>query len=77
AAILLRDLHRQTEKRKAAMDACPQVLRCEAHPPAARKAFVAVALEARSAQRLAHALDLDLRRRHRRPQAPARSGFSA
>ncbi|RWI33291.1 MAG: DUF982 domain-containing protein [Mesorhizobium sp.] len=47
AAILLRDLHGQTEKRKLAMDACLQVLRGEAHPPAARRAFVAAALEAK------------------------------
>ncbi|MET2832507.1 DUF982 domain-containing protein [Mesorhizobium shangrilense] len=47
AAILLRDLHRQTVKRKVAMDACLQVLRGEAHPPAARRAFVAAALEAK------------------------------
>ncbi|RWO20307.1 DUF982 domain-containing protein [Mesorhizobium sp.] len=47
ATILLRDLHRQTEKRKVAMDACLQVLRGEAHPPAARRAFVAAALEAK------------------------------
>ncbi|MFD1984673.1 DUF982 domain-containing protein [Mesorhizobium newzealandense] len=47
AAILLRDLHRQTEKRKVAMNACLQVLRGEIHPPAARRAFVAAALEAK------------------------------
>lgn len=47
ATILLRDLPRQTEKRKVAMDACLQVLRGEAHPPAARRAFVAAALEAK------------------------------
>ncbi|RWO43552.1 MAG: DUF982 domain-containing protein [Mesorhizobium sp.] len=47
AAILLRDLHVQTEKRKLAMDACLQVLRGKAHPPVARKAFVAAALEAK------------------------------
>ncbi|AMY03383.1 DUF982 domain-containing protein [Mesorhizobium ciceri] len=47
AAILMRDLHRRTEKRKVAMDACLQVLRGKAHPPAARKAFVAAALEAK------------------------------
>ncbi|MER8383231.1 MULTISPECIES: DUF982 domain-containing protein [unclassified Mesorhizobium] len=29
------------------MDACRQVLRGEAHPPAARRAFVAAALEAK------------------------------
>ncbi|WP_353824247.1 DUF982 domain-containing protein [Mesorhizobium sp.] len=45
--ILLRHLHRQTAKRKAAMDACRQVLRGEAHPPVARRAFVAAALEAK------------------------------
>ncbi|WP_348627895.1 MULTISPECIES: DUF982 domain-containing protein [unclassified Mesorhizobium] len=45
ANILLRDLHRQTERRRVAMDACLQVLRGEAHPPAARRAFVAAALE--------------------------------
>lgn len=47
AAILLRDLHRETEKRRVAMDACLQVLRGKAHPPAARRAFVAAALEAK------------------------------
>ncbi|WP_442921012.1 DUF982 domain-containing protein [Mesorhizobium sp. Cs1299R1N3] len=47
AAILLRELPRQTEKRKAAMDACLRVLRGESHPPAARRAFVAAALEAK------------------------------
>ncbi|MBZ9994216.1 DUF982 domain-containing protein [Mesorhizobium sp. BH1-1-4] len=47
ATILLRDLHRQTAKRKVAMDACLQVLRGEAHPPAARRAFVAAAIEAK------------------------------
>ncbi|WP_201413668.1 DUF982 domain-containing protein [Mesorhizobium sp. J8] len=47
AAILLRDLPRETEKRKIAMDACLQVLRGQAHPPAARRAFVAAALEAK------------------------------
>lgn len=47
AAILLRDLQRQTVKRKAAMDACLQVLRGEAHPAAARRAFVVAALEAK------------------------------
>jgi hypothetical protein len=47
ATILLRDLERQTEKRKLAMDACLQVLRGEAHPATARRAFVAAALEAK------------------------------
>ncbi|MER8842932.1 DUF982 domain-containing protein [Mesorhizobium sp. M0913] len=47
AAILLRDLSRRTEKRKIPMDACQQVLRGEAHPSAARRAFVAAALEAK------------------------------
>ncbi|MEI9402063.1 DUF982 domain-containing protein [Mesorhizobium argentiipisi] len=46
AAILLRDFSRKTEKRKAAMDACLQVLRGEAHAAVARRAFVAAALEA-------------------------------
>lgn len=46
ASILLRDSGRQTEKRRAAMDACLKVLRGEAHPPAARRAFVAAAREA-------------------------------
>ncbi|GLR45536.1 hypothetical protein GCM10007880_60540 [Mesorhizobium amorphae] len=46
ASILLRDFGRQTEKRKAAMDACLKVLRGEAHPPTARRAFVAAAREA-------------------------------
>ncbi|RWD52409.1 DUF982 domain-containing protein [Mesorhizobium sp. M2A.F.Ca.ET.039.01.1.1] len=46
ANILLRDTHRQTEKRKAAMEACLRVLRGEAHPPIARRAFVVAALEA-------------------------------
>ncbi|MER9586454.1 DUF982 domain-containing protein [Mesorhizobium sp. M0276] len=41
ASILLRDFGgRQTEKRKAAMDACLKVLRGDAHPPVARRAFV-------------------------------------
>ncbi|MGX5805642.1 DUF982 domain-containing protein [Bradyrhizobium sp. Arg314] len=47
ATILLRDLPRQTEKRRTAMDICLQVLRGEARPPAARRAFVAAALEAK------------------------------
>lgn len=47
AAILLRDFPRQTEKRRQAMDACLRVLRGESHPPAARRAFVAAALEAK------------------------------
>ncbi|MGX9148013.1 DUF982 domain-containing protein [Mesorhizobium sp. 128a] len=46
ATILLRDFSRKTEKRKIAMDACLQVLRGEAHPAVARRAFVAAALEA-------------------------------
>ncbi|MCV3211847.1 MULTISPECIES: DUF982 domain-containing protein [Mesorhizobium] len=46
ASILLRDFGRQTERRRAAMDACLKVLRGEAHPPAARRAFVAAAREA-------------------------------
>ncbi|RUW31193.1 MAG: hypothetical protein EOS81_22435 [Mesorhizobium sp.] len=47
AAILLHDLHRQTEKteRQRWTPVC-RVLRGEAHPPAARKAFDAAALEA-------------------------------
>ncbi|WP_044549107.1 MULTISPECIES: DUF982 domain-containing protein [Mesorhizobium] len=47
AAILLRDLHHETDKRRIAMDTCLQVLRGKTHPPAARRAFVAAALEAR------------------------------
>ncbi|WP_342634391.1 DUF982 domain-containing protein, partial [Mesorhizobium hawassense] len=47
AMILVRDLQSQTEKRRQAMDACLQVLRGETHPPAARRAFVAAALEAK------------------------------
>ncbi|ESX59555.1 MULTISPECIES: DUF982 domain-containing protein [unclassified Mesorhizobium] len=48
ASILLRDLGgRQTEKHRAAMDACLKVIRGELHPPAARRAFVAVAREAK------------------------------
>ncbi|TIO73390.1 DUF982 domain-containing protein [Mesorhizobium sp.] len=47
ATILLRDLPRQTVKSKLAMDTCLQVLRGKAHPPAARRAFVAAALEAK------------------------------
>ncbi|WP_457155926.1 DUF982 domain-containing protein [Mesorhizobium sp. P5_C1] len=47
AVILLRDLHRPTEKRKLAMDACLQVLRGLAYPPVARKAFAAAAPEAK------------------------------
>ncbi|UCI10325.1 DUF982 domain-containing protein [Mesorhizobium sp. B1-1-8] len=46
ASILLRDFGSQTEKRRAAMDACLKVLRGKAHPPAARRAFVAAAREA-------------------------------
>ncbi|RUX83150.1 DUF982 domain-containing protein, partial [Mesorhizobium sp. M7D.F.Ca.US.004.01.2.1] len=37
----------QTNKRKLAMDACLQVLRGEAQPPVARRAFVVAALEAK------------------------------
>ncbi|RUW72535.1 MAG: DUF982 domain-containing protein [Mesorhizobium sp.] len=47
ATILLRNVPHQTEKRRRAMDACLQVLRGQAHPPAARRAFVAAALEAK------------------------------
>lgn len=47
ATILMRDLRSQTKKRNAAMDACLHVLRGEAHPPTARRAFVAAALEAK------------------------------
>ncbi|QND69385.1 DUF982 domain-containing protein (plasmid) [Mesorhizobium sp. AR07] len=46
AAILLQVSGRQTEKRRAAMDACLKALRGKAHPPAARRAFVAAAREA-------------------------------
>ncbi|WP_095205212.1 DUF982 domain-containing protein [Mesorhizobium carmichaelinearum] len=47
AKMLLRNFPHETEKRKLAMDACLQVLRGEARPPAARRAFVAAALEAK------------------------------
>lgn len=47
AAILLRDLQRQTVKRKAAMDARLQASRVEAYPAAARRAFVAADIEAK------------------------------
>ncbi|UCI31842.1 DUF982 domain-containing protein [Mesorhizobium sp. B4-1-4] len=47
ADILLRDIQHQTEKRKNAMNACLRVLRGEAHPPSARRAFVTAALEAK------------------------------
>ncbi|MBZ9798781.1 DUF982 domain-containing protein [Mesorhizobium sp. ES1-4] len=47
ATMLLRNFPHQTEKRKLAMDACLQVLRGEARPPVARRAFVAAALEAK------------------------------
>ncbi|MGX5831969.1 DUF982 domain-containing protein [Mesorhizobium sp. 43Arga] len=47
ATILLRSFHHQTKKRKLAMDACLQVLRGEASPPVARRAFVVAALEAK------------------------------
>ncbi|KRB31011.1 hypothetical protein ASD99_21630 [Mesorhizobium sp. Root695] len=47
ATILLRSLPHQTNKRKLAMDACLQVLRGEAQPPVARRAFVVAALEAK------------------------------
>ncbi|WP_190234421.1 MULTISPECIES: hypothetical protein [unclassified Mesorhizobium] len=50
-------------KRKGSDTPVCRVLRSEAHPPPARKAFDAAALEARSAQRLTLALDLDLCRR--------------
>ncbi|MGX9148324.1 DUF982 domain-containing protein [Mesorhizobium sp. 128a] len=46
ASILLRGFSRQTERHRAAMDACLKVLRGEAHSLAARKAFVAAAREA-------------------------------
>ncbi|WP_366509500.1 DUF982 domain-containing protein [Mesorhizobium sp.] len=47
ADVLLREFQHQTEKRRKAMNACLQVLRGEAHPPFARRAFVAAALEAK------------------------------
>jgi Protein of unknown function (DUF982) len=47
AQILLRDWRHESQKRKAAMDACLQVLRGEAHAPFARRAFVIAALEAK------------------------------
>nr|WP_278116285.1 DUF982 domain-containing protein [Mesorhizobium sp. WSM4875]WIE94724.1 DUF982 domain-containing protein [Mesorhizobium sp. WSM4875] len=47
ATILLRSFPQQTKKRKPAMDVCLQVLRGQARPPVARRAFVAAALEAR------------------------------
>ena len=47
ATILLRSFPDQTKKRKLAMDACLQVLRGEAQPTVARRAFVAAALEAK------------------------------
>lgn len=47
AAILLRDIGRQTEKSGIAMDVCLQVLRAKARSPVARRAFVAAALEAK------------------------------
>ncbi|MER9363660.1 DUF982 domain-containing protein [Mesorhizobium sp. M0500] len=47
ASILLRSFPLQTKKRKLAMDACLQGLRGEAQTPAARRAFVAAALEAK------------------------------
>ncbi|RJT30786.1 DUF982 domain-containing protein [Mesorhizobium waimense] len=47
ATILLRSFHDRTKKRKLAMDACLQVLRGEAHPLVARRAFVVAALEAK------------------------------
>lgn len=46
AAILLHDFKKETAKRKAAMDACLRVIRGEAPPPAARRAFVTAAIEA-------------------------------
>ncbi|AZO32015.1 MULTISPECIES: DUF982 domain-containing protein [unclassified Mesorhizobium] len=46
ATILLRDFGLQTEKRRTAMDACLKVLRGEAYPPTARRAFVTAAREA-------------------------------
>ena len=45
ADVLLRAFPRETERRKAAMAACLGVLRGQAHPPVARRAFVSAALE--------------------------------
>ena len=45
AEILLKGFPRETEKRRAAMAACLGVIRGEAHPPFARRAFVSAALE--------------------------------
>ncbi|WP_287100061.1 hypothetical protein [Mesorhizobium sp.] len=53
ATILLRDLHRQTEKRKIAMDACLQVLRGEAH----RQPLGVPSSQPRSKQRFCAAIE--------------------
>lgn len=45
AQILLRSFPKETARRKAAMLACLGVIRGEAHPPLARRAFVSAALE--------------------------------
>lgn len=45
ADILLKAFPRETARRKAAMIACLGVIRGEAHPPVARRAFVSAALE--------------------------------
>ena len=45
AQILLKSFPRETARRKAAMAACLSVIRGEARPPLARRAFVSAALE--------------------------------
>jgi len=45
AEVLLKTFPRETARRKAAMAACLGVIRGEAHPPFARRAFVSAALE--------------------------------
>ena len=45
AQVLLKAFPRETARRKAAMEACLGVIRGEALPPLARRAFVSAALE--------------------------------
>jgi hypothetical protein len=45
AQVLLKAFPRETARRKAAMAACLGVIRGEAHPSLARRAFVSAALE--------------------------------
>jgi hypothetical protein len=47
ADVLLKDMRKETTRRKVAMAACLSVIRGEASAPIARRAFVAAALEAK------------------------------